>query len=132
MPLQQADPRMKMRKMFLALAGLFMATAAFAQADPEAPAQAPVAPPPAEPENVLNLDLSTGGRVVIHLRPDKAPSHVERIKTLARQGFYDGLLFHRLIVGFMAQPAAPQGTLGKAECGDRVVREVVLPVVGVS
>src|SRR3546814_4702691 len=80
MPLQQADPRMKMRKMFLALAGLFMATAAFAQADPEAPAQAPVAPPPAEPENVLNLDLSTGGRVVIHLRPDKAPAHVERIK----------------------------------------------------
>src|SRR3546814_7491585 len=78
--------------MFLALAGLFMATAAFAQADPEAPAQAPVAPPPAEPENVLNLDLSTGGRVVIHLRPDKAPAHVERIKTLARQGFYDGLL----------------------------------------
>src|SRR3546814_8775329 len=74
MPLQQADPRMKMRKMFLALAGLFMATAAFAQADPEAPAQAPVAPPPAEPEHVLNLDLSTGGRVVIHLRPDKAPA----------------------------------------------------------
>lgn len=99
-----------MRKMFLALAGLFMATAAFAQADPEAPAQAPVAPPPAEPENVLNLDLSTGGRVVIHLRPDKAPAHVERIKTLARQGFYDGLLFHRVIDGFMAQTGDPKGT----------------------
>ena len=99
-----------MRKMFLALAGLFMATAAFAQADPEAPAQAPVAPPPAEPENVLNLDLSTGGRVAIHLRPDKAPAHVERIKTLARQGFYDGLLFHRVIDGFMAQTGDPKGT----------------------
>src|SRR3546814_20677997 len=74
MPLQQADPRMKMRKMFLALAGLFMATAAFAQADPEAPAQPPVAPPPAEPENVLHLDLSTGGRVVLPLRPATAPS----------------------------------------------------------
>ena len=99
-----------MRKLFLALAGLFMATAAFAQADPEAPAQTPVAPPAFEPENVLNLDLSTGGRVVIHLRPDKAPAHVERIKTLARQGFYDGLLFHRVIDGFMAQTGDPKGT----------------------
>src|SRR3546814_20018091 len=104
MPLQQADPRMKMRKMFLALAGLFMATAAFAQADPEAPAQAPVAPPPAEPENVLNLDLSPGGRVVIHLRPDKPPAHFPRKKTLARHGFYPRLLFHRVYHGFLAHP----------------------------
>src|SRR3546814_87272 len=110
MPLQQADPRMCMRMLFRALRGVFMATAASAQADPEAPAPAPVAPPPAEPENVLNLDLATGGRVVIHLRPDKAPAHVERIKTLARQGFYDGLLFHRVIDGFMAQTGDPKGT----------------------
>src|SRR3546814_14130941 len=58
----------------------------------------------------MNLDLSTGGRVVIHHQPDKAHVHVERIKTLARQGFYDGLLFHRVIDGFMAQTGDPKGT----------------------
>src|SRR3546814_13842340 len=102
MPLQQADPRMKMRKMFLALAGLFMATAAFAQADPEAPAQAPVAPPPAQPEIVLNLDLSTVGRVVIHLRPAKPPDHVDRIKPLASPGLSTSLRFPRSIDGLLS------------------------------
>ncbi len=63
-----------------------------------------------DPENTLLLDLSTGGRVTIRLRPDAAPSHVERIKTLTRQGFYDGLLFHRVIEGFMAQTGDPKGT----------------------
>jgi peptidylprolyl isomerase len=67
------------------------------------------APPALEPENTLNLDLSTGGRVVIQLRPDAAPNHVERIKTLARQGFYNGLIFHRVIEGFMAQGGDPKG-----------------------
>lgn len=57
----------------------------------------------------LALDLSTGGRVVIQLRPDAAPQHVERIKTLARQGFYNGLTFHRVIDGFMAQGGDPLG-----------------------
>lgn len=66
--------------------------------------------PPLEAENTLNLDLSTGGRVVIQLRPDIAPNHVERIKTLARQGFYDNLVFHRVIEGFMAQTGDPKGT----------------------
>lgn len=61
-------------------------------------------------ENTLYLDLSTGGRVAILMRPDKAPAHIERIKTLTRQGFYDGLLFHRVIEGFMAQTGDPQGT----------------------
>ncbi|MFZ5608966.1 MAG: peptidylprolyl isomerase [Pseudomonadota bacterium] len=61
-------------------------------------------------ENTLYLDLSTGGRVVILMRPDKAPNHVERIKTLVRQGFYDGIVFHRVIEGFMAQTGDPQGT----------------------
>jgi peptidylprolyl isomerase len=65
--------------------------------------------PALEPENTLNLDLSTGGRVVIQLRPDAAPKHVERIKTLVRQGFYNGLIFHRVIEGFMAQGGDPKG-----------------------
>ena len=61
------------------------------------------------PEYMLAIDLSTGGRVVVQLRPDVAPHHVERIKELARQGFYNGLLFHRVIDGFMAQGGDPRG-----------------------
>jgi len=68
------------------------------------------APALVEPENILHLDLSTGGRVTIQLYPDKAPAHVERIKTLARQGFYNNLVFHRVIEGFMAQTGDPTGT----------------------
>jgi len=63
----------------------------------------------ADPENTLIME-TTKGRVVIELRPDLAPKHVERIKTLARQGFYDGIAFHRVIDGFMAQTGCPQGT----------------------
>lgn len=70
------------------------------------------APPPLEAENTWVLDLSTGGRVTIQLRPDAAPAHVERIKTLTRQGFYNGLIFHRVIEGFMAQGGDPTGTGG--------------------
>ncbi len=62
-----------------------------------------------DPENTLVLE-TTKGRVVIELRPDLAPNHVERIKTLARQGFYDGVPFHRVIEGFMAQTGDPTGT----------------------
>ena len=62
-----------------------------------------------DPQNLLYLDLSTGGRVVIWLRPDVAPLMVERIKTLTRQHFYDGLAFHRVIDGFMAQGGDPKG-----------------------
>ncbi|GER07091.1 peptidyl-prolyl cis-trans isomerase [Iodidimonas muriae] len=61
-----------------------------------------------DPENTLYLDLPTG-RVVIQMRPDKAPNNVERIKTLVRQGFYDGLTFHRVIPNFMAQGGDPAG-----------------------
>lgn len=64
---------------------------------------------PADRENILLMDLKDG-RVVIELRPDLAPKHVERIKTLARQGFYDGTPFHRVIEGFMAQVGDPTGT----------------------
>ena len=60
--------------------------------------------------NTLTLTLSTGGDVVIKLRPDLAPGHVERIAGLARDGFYDGVIFHRVIPGFMAQGGDPTGT----------------------
>ncbi len=62
-----------------------------------------------DPENVLVMDLK-GGEVRIALRPDLAPKHVERLKTLTRQGFYDGIVFHRVIDGFMAQTGDPTGT----------------------
>ena len=62
-----------------------------------------------DPENTLILE-TTKGKVVIALRPDLAPKHVERIKTLAREGFYDGIVFHRVIEGFMAQTGCPHGT----------------------
>ena len=82
----------------------------------------PLVPPPApidltinqdpavDPENVLVLDLSNGGRVAIRLKPQWAPAHVERVKTLAGQGFYNGVIFHRVIEGFMAQTGDPTGT----------------------
>ena len=60
-------------------------------------------------ENTLILELETGA-VTIELRPDLAPRHVERIKSLARKGFYDGVVFHRVIPGFMAQGGDPTGT----------------------
>ena len=60
-------------------------------------------------ENTLYLDLPAG-RVVIQLRPDLAPGHVARIKELTRQKFYDGIVFHRVIEGFMAQTGDPTGT----------------------
>lgn len=66
--------------------------------------------PAHDPDNVLFLDLSNGGRVTIRLMPKWAPNHVERIKTLVRQGFYDGIIFHRVIDGFMGQTGDPTGT----------------------
>ena len=62
------------------------------------------------PEYMLNLDLSTGGRVVIQLYPNVAPGHVERLKQLTRAGFYNGVKFHRVIDGFMAQTGDPTAT----------------------
>jgi len=64
----------------------------------------------ADPENIWVLDLSNGQRVKIRLMADWAPAHVERIKTLTRAGFYDGVVFHRVIEGFMAQGGDPTGT----------------------
>jgi peptidylprolyl isomerase len=62
-----------------------------------------------DPENTLLIE-TTKGPVVIEMRPDLAPNHVAHIKKLAREGFYDGIVFHRVIDGFMAQTGDPTGT----------------------
>ncbi len=62
-----------------------------------------------DPENTLVMDM-THGKVVIEMRPDLAPGHVAHIKKLVREGFYDGIVFHRVIDGFMAQTGCPKGT----------------------
>lgn len=98
---------------FLMLASLLALPFAAARAqDATTPAAAPTIPPPSptDASNIWVLDLSTGGRVEILLRPDKAPIHVARIKELTGQGFYNGLVFHRVIDGFMAQGGDPSGT----------------------
>jgi cyclophilin family peptidyl-prolyl cis-trans isomerase len=119
---------MRSKMVAVMVAGLFLAPAALAQqtttgpqglAEPTVPgmkdapaAAAPTTPTPApaaDPQNILDLDISTGGRVQVLLRPDKAPNSVERIKTLVRRGFYNGLTFHRVIEGFMAQTGDPKG-----------------------
>jgi peptidylprolyl isomerase len=84
---------------------VFLGLAGIAQAQPVTPT---VAPAP-DPANILNLEISTGGTVRILMRPDVAPAHVERVKMLTRAGFYDGVLFHRVIDGFMAQTGDPKG-----------------------
>jgi peptidylprolyl isomerase len=63
----------------------------------------------ADEQNILVLNLDSGGDVVIRLRPDLAPQHVARIRELAQEGFYDGIVFHRVIPGFMAQGGDPTG-----------------------
>jgi len=86
----------------LGLATMMTGTAMSDDTNPEM-AQAP------DLENTLYMDLQYG-RVVIRLRPDLAPRHVARVKELARQGFYNGIVFHRVISGFMAQSGDPTGT----------------------
>ncbi len=112
-----------MRKAMILLGALGLAVPAMAQkpnpADLKAPAKLPKMSAPTnipgmlaqvDEANVLVLDLSNGGRVRIAMRPDAAPKHIERVKSLVGQGFYDGTIFHRVIDGFMAQGGDPTGT----------------------
>ena len=95
---------------------LFLAASPLAAQDTPAPAPAPALPVAvdtgleSDPDNILLLDLSDGGRVAIRLMPSWAPGHIERVKGLVRQGFYNGVIFHRVIDGFMAQTGDPTGT----------------------
>jgi cyclophilin family peptidyl-prolyl cis-trans isomerase len=107
---------MRLKSIAVLLLALLFALPLAAKA-PKAPKAPKVPPAPAvltepapDPENTWLLDLSDGGRVTIQLRADVAPQHVERIKLLTRQGFYDGLVFHRVVDGFMAQGGDPKGT----------------------
>jgi peptidylprolyl isomerase len=72
-------------------------------------AQPPKLPAGVDPQNAIVID-TTKGQVIIKLRPDLAPQHAERLKQLARDGYYDNVPFHRVIDGFMAQTGCPQGT----------------------
>jgi peptidylprolyl isomerase len=98
-----------MKKLLIAAALATMtAGAAFAQAK-------------LDPQNTIYLDTKDG-RVVIKLRPDLAPKHVEQIKTLTKRGFYNGIVFHRVIDGFMAQTGDPTGT-GSGGSGKKLPAE---------
>jgi cyclophilin family peptidyl-prolyl cis-trans isomerase len=103
-----------MNKRLVALPFLALALiAAKSEPRPVAPATTVMAVPAevaADPANKWTLELSNGGKVVIQLRPDLAPQHVYRIQQLTTAGFYNGLAFHRVIPGFMAQGGDPQGT----------------------
>jgi peptidylprolyl isomerase len=95
---------------------LGMTSDAFAQS-----ASPPAQAANVDPENTLYLDIEYG-RVVIRMRPDLAPKHVARIKQLVRQGFYDGIVFHRVIDGFMAQTGDPKGN-GTGGSGQNIPAE---------
>lgn len=103
-----------MRKAIIAAGLAALLASSAVQAQTAAPAGAPVAASAGDwrtiaPENLLVIDTAKG-RILVELVPVAAPNHAERIRALANQGFYDGLKFHRVIPGFMAQTGDPQGT----------------------
>ena len=101
-----------MKKSLIVLPFLAFALIAAKPAEPAKPTVSFTAPAEvaADPANRWTLELSNGGKVVIQLRPDIAPQHVYRIQQLTTAGFYNGLIFHRVIPGFMAQGGDPMGT----------------------
>ena len=123
--------------MFKSLIALPLAALALIAAAPPAevvPAMPPLAAPAAiaaNPANKLMLELSNGGTVAIQMRPDLAPHHVERVQALVRQGFYNGLTFHRVIPGFMAQGGDPKGTgEGGSSLPDLKAEFTAIPFLG--
>src|SRR5262249_45784515 len=99
----QRSRRQAMAALGLMTTTIMMTGTAMSETETTEMAQAP------DLENTLYMDL-TYGRVVIRLRPALAPRHVERVKALTRAGFYNGIVFHRVIAGFMAQSGDPTGT----------------------
>jgi peptidylprolyl isomerase len=101
-----------LKKILLALplAGFALVAAKPAPVPPPLPSIIAPADIAANKANHLFLELSTGGRIEIQLRPDLAPHHIQRIQALVRRGFYNGLSFHRVVPGFMAQGGDPKGT----------------------
>jgi peptidylprolyl isomerase len=105
---QPGSPWGAVMRLILAFAAVLLASAGAATA--------------ADKENTLYIDLKDNCRVVIEMRPDLAPKHVAQIKKLAREGKYDGVVFHRVIDGFMAQTGDPTGT-GTGGMGDTLPAE---------
>lgn len=108
-----------MKKTFLAVFAAMVLVIGLSTA--QAQDQAPAGAADRDLENTLILELKDGP-VMIELRPDLAPDHVARIKELTRDGFYDGLVFHRVIPGFMAQTGDPTGT-GTGGSGQNIIAE---------
>lgn len=97
-----------MNKFHKILVALVLTLFAVSCSDSQKPKPADLQNAASDKENILYIDLKSG-RVAIALRPDLAPNHVARVKKLTREGFYDGIVFHRVIKGFMAQTGDPKG-----------------------